>query len=127
MENFNTLKPYLKKRNGEWYGGYGENANAPYKSFQTKYRNYIKKVCKAHGYELAKFLPGYFEFSCFVKGNDKYVYISISDVRFWGDGWYNNILIRTAEHDKDYTGGPNNHTTLPQLESKIVKMLGGTM
>lgn len=68
-------------------------------------------------------MPSHYKFSCFIKGNEKFVYISISDVRFFRNKWFNNILIRTAESEKDYHGGVNQYTSLPCLEAKIKSML----
>ena len=121
MESYNTLKPYLNKQIEDW-GGY---TSPDYKTFQTKYRNFLKKICKANGYELVRFNPNHYEFSCFIQGNGKYVYISISDVRYFSKEWFNNILIRTAQNEKDYHGGPNNYTSLPNLENKVKAMLMG--
>ena len=65
--------------------------------------------------ELVKNFEGRF----WIQNNEnKYLYISISDVRFWQNEWYNRILIRTAKSEKDYHGGGNNHTTLPELVEK---------
>ena len=45
-------------------------------------------------------------FTAFIKTHDDlYVYISIPDVRFWKNEWYNHILIREAKDEKDYHGG----------------------
>ena len=120
MVDYKNLKTYLNKGIEDW----GSVVSDDYKSFQTKYRNYLKKVCKENGYELVSFNPSHYEFSCFIKGNDKFVYISISDVRYFKNQWYNHILIRSAKHEKDYTGGFNQYTSLQLLESKIKSMLG---
>lgn len=120
MTNYYTLTPYLH-REIEDMGGY---TSKDYRTFERKYRNFIRNICKHNGYELTKFMGGHYEFSCFVKGNDKYVYVSISDVRYWHNEWYRHILIRTATSDTDYHGGSNNYTTLQELENKINKMLG---
>lgn len=71
------------------------------------------------GFEMLNFSRGHFYFSVFFKNKatGKMVYVSCSDVRSWPNGWFNNLLIRTAENDKDWTGGNNNYTTLPGLKS----------
>jgi hypothetical protein len=40
-------------------------------------------------------------------------------VRFFRNDWYNHILIRTALDEKDYHGGYNNYTSLPNLKSAV--------
>lgn len=59
----------------------------------------------------------HFEFSVFLTNpaTNKIVYVSCSDVRYFKDRWYNNLLIRTAKTETDYTGGPNNWATLMDL------------
>ena len=71
------------------------------------------------GYEMIDYSRGHFEFSAFFKNitTNKLVYVSCSDVRSWPNGWFNNLLIRTATGPKDYTGGSNNYATLPGLKS----------
>ena len=120
MTNYTSLKPYMASGIEDW----GAYVSDDYKTVQTKYRNFLKKLCKEHGYELVRFNPNHYCFTCFVKDNDKFVYISISDVRYFRNEWFNNILIRTAQHEKDYHGGSNQYTSLPHLEAKIQSMLG---
>lgn len=115
MASLKEMKSYLHKEI-EDYGGV---TSPDYKTFETKYKNYIKKVAKEVNGELVKFNPNHYEFSCFVKRNDKYVYISICDVRYFKNQWYNNILIRTAQNEKDYSGGRNNYCSLDELGEMI--------
>ena len=93
-----------------------------YKSFERKYKNYLKSVCNDNGWELVKFSPNHYEFTCFIKKEDKYIYFSISDVRYFKNQWYSNILVRTAKDDRDYTGGSNQHTSLEELPSYLGRM-----
>lgn len=118
MATLQEMRRYLHK-NIEDYGGI---TSPDYKTFERKYKNYLKKVANDIGGELVKFNPNHYEFSCFVKRNDKLVYISISDTRYFKNEWYNNILIRTAKHEKDYTGGSNQHTTLDTIGNKIIAL-----
>ena len=95
-----------------------------YKTFERKYINYLKSICKDTGWELAKVNKNHYEFSAFFLCEDRYIYFSISDVRFWNNEWYNHILIRTAKSETDYTGGQNHYCSLPNLISSIKKLLG---
>ncbi len=96
-----------------------------YKSFQTKYINYLKTICKTNNWRLVNVCKNHYCFSAFIKGGteNKYVYLSISDVRYFSNDWYKHILIRTAQNETDYHGGFNNYTTLANLEVKIAEML----
>ena len=120
MSNINTLKQYI---NYEFSTGcYTGN---DYKTFQTKYINYLKTICKENNWNLIKVNKNHYCFSAFIKGGteNKCVYISISDVRYFNNDWYNHILVRTAKNEVDYKGGFNHYTTLDKLEYKICELL----
>lgn len=120
MSNINILKQYI---NYEFSTGcYTGN---DYKTFQTKYINYLRKICKDNNWSLIKVNKNHYCFSAFIKGGteNKCVYISISDVRYFNNDWYNHILVRTAKNEVDYKGGFNHYTTLDKLEYKICELL----
>lgn len=95
-----------------------------YKSFQTKYINFLRSICKQNHWQLVNVGRNHYCFSAFIKSEEnKCVYISISDVRFFTNEWYNNILIRTAKNEQDYYGGFNHRTTLKELEMKAMELL----
>ena len=111
MANLSDLRQYL----GYEFSS-GAYAGKDYLTFQTKYINYLRSMCKQNGWEL---IPhrNHYEFSAFIKNtNGKCVYIAISDVRYWQDEWYDHILIRTAKDERDFRGGTNLHTRLVDLE-----------
>lgn len=95
-----------------------------YKSFQTKYINFLRSVCKQNHWQLVNVGRNHYCFSAFIKSaENKCVYVSISDVRFFTNEWYSNILIRTAKNEQDYRGGFNHRTTLKGLEMKAMELL----
>lgn len=95
-----------------------------YKSFQTKYINFLRSICKQNHWQLVNVGRNHYCFSAFIKSSEnKCVYVSISDVRFFTNEWYNNILIRTAKNEQDYYGGFNHRTTLKELEMKAMELL----
>ena len=95
-----------------------------YKSFQTKYFNFLRSICKQNHWQLVNVGRNHYCFSAFIKSaENKCVYVSISDVRFFTNEWYNNILIRTAKNEQDYYGGFNHRTTLKELEMKAMELL----
>ncbi len=65
---------------------------------------------------------GHFYISGFVELNGKYMYYSIEDLRDNGDE-FNNVLYRTAENEKDYTGGRNQFCELRFLAENIKREL----
>ena len=95
-----------------------------YKSFQTKYINFLRSMCKQNHWQLVNVGRNHYCFSAFIKSaENKCVYVSISDVRFFTNEWYNNILIRKAKNEQDYQGGFNHRTTLKELEMKAMELL----
>lgn len=95
-----------------------------YKSFQTKYINFLRSICKQNHWQLVNVGRNHYCFSAFIKSaENKCVYVSISDVRFFTNEWYNNILIRTAKNEQDYHGGFKHRTTLKELEMKAMELL----
>ena len=115
MTKLEDLKKYL---NYEFSTGVytGED----YKSFERKYINYIKSLCKKYNWEFVRALKNHYEFSAFIKNNkNRYIYISISDVRFFKNEWFWHILIRSAKDEKDYTGRQNKYCSLPTLPVAI--------
>ena len=95
-----------------------------YKSFQTKYINFLRSICKQNHWQLVNVGRNHYCFSAFIKSaENKCVYVSISDVRFFTNEWYNNIVIRTAKNEQDYHGGFNHRTTLKELEMKAMELL----
>lgn len=95
-----------------------------YKSFQTKYINFLRSICKQNHWQLVNVGRNHYCFSAFIKSSEnKCVYVSISDVRFFANEWYSNILIRTAKNEQDYYGGFNHRTTLKELEMKAMELL----
>lgn len=92
-----------------------------FKLFDREIKSYIKKQLNAD-LELVNWNKGHFYFSGFIKNKltDKLIYFSCSDVRHFPNSWYNNLLIRTAENEKDYTGGSNNYCKITDITKKTL-------
>ena len=119
MANIKDLEKYV---NYEFSSGCYTSDD--YKSFQTKYINYLRSICKNNHWRLVNVGKNHYCFSAFIKSaENKCVYISISDVRYFSNEWYDHILIRTAENETDYRGGFNNYTTLSDLEGTAAELL----
>ena len=105
MSKIAELKKYL----GYEFSS-GSYTGEDYKSFQTKYINYLKAVCRNNHWQLVNVGRNHYCFSAFIKSaENKCVYISIPDVRYFPNEWYGYILIRTAKDEQDYKGGFNYH------------------
>ena len=119
MAKLNDLKKYI-----DYEFSSGCYTGEDYKSFQTKYINYLRAMCKENHWELVNVSKNHYCFSAFIKSSEnKCVYLSISDVRYFSNEWYNHILVRTAKNEVDYRGGFNNYTTLEKLDNTVAKLL----
>lgn len=115
------LEIFLNK----WYdkniqddGGY---PSKEYLEFQSNYRSVLKDLGKEIDFNLHSFSKNHYEFSAVMQSNktNKFYYISIPDVRYFKNEWANDILYRTMEHDKDWTGGSNNFSALKNLSNNL--------
>ena len=80
-----------------------------YLSFHRLFKSDFKKLLKDYCSEILISKPNHFDITGFFKlNNGKIYYFSISDLRYSKD----SMMIRTAEHFKDYTGGSNNFLNL---------------
>ena len=116
----NTLKSLLLL--GENYFGSGSsNSNEFvdfYVEFRRKFTTQLKKL-KATEIEFSK---GHFYLSGFFKVGEQMYYFSISDVRWGGT---DKMLIRTAKHNKDFTGGSNHYVSInSSLYKSIARQFG---
>ena len=119
MANLNELRKYLTHTFST-----GVYTGKDYKTFQTKYINYFRSLCKLHGWELVNVGRNHYCFTAFIRNEEnKYIYLSISDVRYFNNEWYYHILIRTAKHERDYRGGLNNYACLTTLSESVQRLL----
>jgi len=90
-----------------------------FSSFSKDFKKYLKSIAGID-YDLY-FSRGHFDCSGFFKNKktEKFVYFSISDVRYFKNAWYDDVLVRTAKDEKDYTGGQNNSCQLTELKKSI--------
>ena len=121
---------YQKSKNlncgiASWLGNSFESSSCLTEEFDSFYKQYRKELkAKLKGFELVNISRGHFYISGFVKNTttNKLAYFSTSDVRYSPDNWYNNILVRTAKHDRDYTGGRNDNATWNNLLEKMKEL-----
>jgi hypothetical protein len=112
-----TLQPFV---NYVFSSGYYTGDD--FQSFNTKYRNAIKKMLP-DGYDIYTWHKNHYDCSAVIKDSEgRFIYMSISDVRYWSNGWIDDILIRTMKHDKDWHGGQNHSTDLFNFTKDIQKL-----
>ena len=96
MAKIEELKKYLTHEFSS-----GSYTGEDYRTFQTKYLNYLRSLCKENHWQL----------------------VNVGKVRYFTNEWYGHILIRTAKDEQDYRGGFNHYTTLEALPSKAAELL----
>jgi len=92
----------------------------------SKSRGIIKKGLIEAGFKNMKLSKGYKEWTGFAKKNGKIIYFSTPNIDDFGFKENPKCLIRIAEDDKDFTGGPNNFCeftveAIVELARKLVK------
>lgn len=114
------MNKWLCKKIEDW----GGETSPDYKNFQKDYRKCIRSLCNTNGLELISFSPSHYEFSCFIKNKNsgKMCYMSISDVRYFDNRWFFSILVRTAKHEKDYSGGYNTYCCYDKLAERMLQL-----
>ena len=84
-----------------------------YVLFENKCKKELKAMLKPRGIKLHNFIGNHFEWCAVLEKGGKFVYVQLSDVRFWQ--WYDNVLIRTMAHDKDWRGGENHKCAFNEI------------
>ncbi len=107
----------------DWQFSSGCTIGQDFKRFSRLFRNWLKKQLKSKGLQIVNFTTGHYFVSGFVTNGQQYVYFSVSDVRYFPEGWLDDILVRTAKNEKDYTGGSNNSCSLENLPKTICNLL----
>jgi hypothetical protein len=91
----------------EDFGGY---TSPSFKSFARKFKNSFNKELAKVSAKIVGYTTGHYYVSGFFETkNGNLYYFSISDVRYFDFG---EMLYRTAEHLKDFTGGSNQYVTI---------------
>lgn len=90
-------------------------------AFTRTFKSEFKKVLKELNCTELECINGHFDISGFFNSaNGQLWYFNIGDVR-WGQR--NSLLIRTAQHRKDYTGGPNMYAGLEYLIPELKRII----
>ena len=109
-----------------WTFTSGSTTGEDFREFAKLFFKHLNKVLKPKGLRLCACSTSHYYVCGFVtpdNSDKKFVYFSISDVRYFKNTWVNNILIRTAESDHDWTGGPNNNTTLAKFAEAVGQLI----
>ena len=94
-----------------------------YEQFERDCKSDLKKMASENGLELYEFHKNFFYFSAVLTDGEKFVYVSISDVRYFGWNSDTEVLVRTMKHAKDWTGGMNNYCTWNRVGEVARKLI----
>lgn len=111
----------------DWKGNSFESScykTPEFMAFARMFRSHIQKQAKDNGLEVTNFSTGHFYCSGFFRNETtgKFAYFSISDVRHFPDSWIDDVLLRTAEDDQDYTGGRNLFVHINSIGQKALEI-----
>lgn len=132
------VKAFIKKWHGRTLQDDGCYVSKEFQSFQVAFFNAMRKIAKNNDAEIVNISYGHYDMSGFFKKGDKYVYFNYDNSCCWGGRTYCSLkrskysytyhqplLIRTAKHERDYTGGMNNFCPFSECEEMIVRLLNG--
>lgn len=116
------LEGFISKReNHEFSSG---SSNWPdFLEFAREFKKILSQTSEELWATLLMGKPGHYYLSWFVEKMGKYAYGNTSDVRHFSNSRRDNILVRTARDEKDYTGGPNQYTTIKNLQERLAALL----
>jgi hypothetical protein len=102
-----------------------ENRSDAFAQFVKDFRSDMKSMLKDSGWEVKTLKGNWFDVNGFVfnKTHNIYVYFSTGDVRFLS-GWSCYILCRTAENEKDFTGGMNRDIRFDEFWKYLGQLTG---
>lgn len=97
-----------------------------YKGFERAFKRMLTSIAKDLGATLVWFNPMHYDESAMFERDGKYVYLLHSNnLSRRSTPVLHHMLIRTAQHEKDYHGGPNNYADWAYLTNEIDRLLGG--
>jgi hypothetical protein len=95
-----------------------------FKQFARDYKKEVKARLENKEFVLEKYSVGHFIISGFIRNvaTGKLAYFSVSDVRFFQDWWYKEVLIRSAKNLKDFSGGMNHYCRLADIKESAERI-----
>lgn len=117
------------KYNNQTIEDWGSVNSDQAKQFYKDFKRRLTLNCKKKGWELVKFSPNHYDFSGFIKRDEKFVYFSYSiprgeePLRLNSRSYLSGFLVRTAISSADYIGGYNNFCSLLQFLDTVEYLL----
>ena len=119
------MDKFLKEYSGHTFEDWGAYCSDDFKSIARKFKNFIKRVlpeCEIIGHSC-----NHYYFGGFLKNNGVFIYYSyswnrISPLNIHNRSYSDGILIRYAEHEKDFRGEHNNFTSFAGFARDVKEM-----
>jgi len=117
-----------KKYVGKRFSG-GAYIDSQFNEFFIDFKKDIKNMMKDTDWGISKWIKGHYFVSGFAynKRYKEYAYFSVSDVRFFQDEWYNDVLVRRVKDGEDFIGGMNTYSPLSSLTKALDNTLKGVV
>ena len=116
--------PFTLNGFSEWEFTTGVTTGDDFQQFAKLFKRFVRNNIPS-GAIITNWSVGHYILSGFIQYNGIYVYISISDVRHFKNGWADEILIRLVAHNGDYTGGANHFTSLNRFKADVESLFRG--
>lgn len=121
-----TRITFFRKWHGVTLEDWGSVISKEYNDFQNAQGRLFRKIAKEIGAKLVSYHKMHYDESAMFERNGKFVYIyRTNNLSNRSRPVFHHILIRTARHAEDWTGGPNDYVNWSGLVNKLDKMLGG--
>lgn len=117
---------FFRKWHGVQLEDWGGCRSDEYKAFERAFKRMLTTIAKDLGATLVWFNPMHYDESAMFERDGKYVYLNhANNLSNRSRPVLHRILVRTAEYEKDFHGGPNNYPNWSQLTNEIDRLLGG--
>ena len=119
------IRKYQNKILEDW----GSVMSPDAKQFAADFKRALTKQAKNRRMEVVAFKTNHYDFSGFLKKNDKCVYFSYNIPRYetpinlYSRSYMSGFLVRKADHEKDYKGGYNNFCNILQFFDTVEYLL----
>lgn len=116
----------------KYHNKYVEDAysvmSAEAKALARDFKALIKDYFKDYGFVLENWSTGHYFVSGFIKKDDVCIFINWDIPRYetaidiYSAGYWDGVLFREAENEKDYTGKTNNFSSIAHLQGKVLAL-----
>lgn len=123
------MEQLIKKYQNRTLEDWGSEMSPEAKQFAKDFKRRLNLNANKRGLTLVSWSVNHYDFSGFLKKDDKYVYFSYDIPRYetpvdlYGLSPHNAFLVRTAKHEKDYRGGYNNFCNILQFFDMVENLL----